>query len=410
MIKDFIGTYINSGVLFDGTFGLEIETEAPSSYKIKEYSFWDVKNDGSLRDFGKEYVLKVPLRFGEELDAALNEFKTKTAGIPFHQNSISTSVHIHVNVLPETWRTLANFLTIYTLTENILIEYSGEFRRNNLFCLPIRSVPYVQQLINTIFENVEKKNYKFSRKLEQEYIKYAALNLGTLYRFGSIEIRSFRGTTDINLIRNWVEIQNNILEFSRQDITPQIIMDSFRDQKSALLKDIFKDKWKHLQHPAEEILLRPNLWYAGTIAYAFTNEQWNSLDTLPKQKDSSYPPDKLNVYAKMLFGPTVKYNTLSPEEQKVVKLAIDKDQEWELTDMTTTTNWESADLHALANIVHNIPGTAPQLLTPQPWFEQLAVHPTPAPPAQTVNQWLNTIDGDFIDNDDDEGDEPDDEF
>ena len=219
MIKDFIGKKIATGRFPEGEYGIEIETETKAPYNIPKFKFWDVKHDQSLRDFGQEYVLKTPVRYDYELDAALGEFQAKTAGLAFIQDSISTSVHVHWNILNEKWKTLGNFCTLYTLSENLLIEYSGEFRRNNLFCLPLRSVPLVVQYLIDIFKSAAKRNYN-SCVIAPETVKYAALNLSTITKFGSLEMRSMRGVTDINKIKNWVSVINNMVSFCRMDIAP----------------------------------------------------------------------------------------------------------------------------------------------------------------------------------------------
>src|SRR5690242_2495326 len=114
------------------SIGLEIETETKEPYDIPRFSFWAVHADGSLRDFGQEYVLVQPLAI-EQIPLALDEFKDKTKGIKFIQDSLTTSVHVHLNFLDQSFQTLGNFLILYTMFENLLIRYSGEDRLSNLF-------------------------------------------------------------------------------------------------------------------------------------------------------------------------------------------------------------------------------------------------------------------------------------
>ncbi len=339
MIRDNIGNMIQSGVLFEGTYGIEIEAESlkkqPFTLGGNEFTFWDVKEDDSLRHFGREFVLKAPV-FYNMIPEVLDEFATKTSKVKFIQDSISTSVHVHVNMLPETWATLANFLTIYMLTENLLIEYSGEYRRNNLFCLPIRSVPYVQKLCNQIFTYVQAKNYKFKRQLDEEQIKYAALNLSTLYRFGSVELRSFRGVTDIPTIQSWVDIVQRMLEFSRQKITPPVIMDSYKEKGAEFLYEVFGHSWQHLNHPNRDDLLRTNLWYASTLAYSMNEEEWAKLDAPATKQEFS--EKVLNTIAQRVFGCNYKQlpdlddkklvQVIAEDEAAAKKLVIKKDTDW----------------------------------------------------------------------------------
>ena len=283
MIKDDLKKHVTSGILFEGDYGIEIETETKSSYKIPSFTFWDVKPDGSLRDFGQEYVLKAPLDYGESLTSGLMEFHDKTKNIKFIEDSNSTSVHVHSNILKETWQTLGNYLTIYTLVENLLIEVSGDSRRNNLFCLPIRSVPSINKLSLDIFKMVQKKKYNLSSLMEFNAVKYAALNLATICRFGSVEHRSFRGVTDVEIIQSWVDILHKIRLFSRESLTPPDILDIFRDKGKTFLSEIFQEDWPQIQHDNEDKLLMDNLWFAGQLAYFFSPSEWKSFDIkLPK--------------------------------------------------------------------------------------------------------------------------------
>jgi len=329
MIRDFIGRDIETGVLFEGTYGIEIEAESLKKQPFKmghgdvdkdSFTFWDVKKDDSLRNYGNEFVLKAPVPY-ETIPEVLEEFAEKTKKISFIQDSISTSVHVHINMLPETWTTMGNLLTIYMFVENLLIEYSGEYRRNNLFCLPIRSVPHIQKVCNTIFQFVNEKNYNFRRALDVEQIKYAALNLSTLYRFGSVEFRSFRGVTDIDVIKTWVDIVHAMLVYSRQNITPPVIMDAYKERGNELLREIFGSAWKYLDHPDKEKLLRSNLWYASTLAYSLTEDEWVKLNEKPAKPDLD--DETLNKIALKIYGDI--YYVLDSDCQATVQLIAEQE-------------------------------------------------------------------------------------
>jgi hypothetical protein len=343
IIKDCIGSRVETGVFHEGTFGIEIETESKTSYKtpclstnkygqalidkhgvpIGDMTFWDVKEDGSLRDFGREYVLKVPLRFEHEIPEALDEFEDKTKKITFIENSISTSTHVHVNFLFEQWTTLGNFLTIYTLVENLLVEYSGEYRRNNLFCLPIRSVPVLNQLMIKMFAQVHKKNFDFKKLLAQEHVKYAAGNLATLLRFGSFELRSMRGLTKKAQIYEWIAIINSMLEFSRQNLLPCDIMDIFREKNYELLEDIFGKYWKKIKHKEIDDLIytKKNLWYAGQLAYSLKAEDWKNLNEKPKPK--KFSASNLEFYSLRFYG--VPYSKLDTSLKKQLEFYMNEE-------------------------------------------------------------------------------------
>src|SRR6185369_17839100 len=131
---------------------------------------------------------------------------------------------------------------------------------------------YVNKLCVDIFKNVQKKNFDFRRSLDINQIKYAALNLGCLYKFGSVELRSHKGVTDIDLIFQWVTIINDILEFSRQDYTPDQILDTYKLRGNSFLRDIFGNEYRLIKHDNIVQLLKDNLWYASNIGYVLSSD------------------------------------------------------------------------------------------------------------------------------------------
>lgn len=288
-ILDFVKN-IRNYKRYDGEIGLEIETETKEPYIIPGFAYWNVHEDGSLRDFGREYVLRSPLKYEKELPSALDEFATKTKDIKFIKDSPTTSVHVHLNMLNESFRTMGNFLTLYTLFENLLIRYSGEDRRSNLFCLPICDAEDTYKNIVHMFNLIEQKNYK-GLFFQENQVKYAALNLGAFNNYGSLEIRSFRGETDPKVIKTWIDILYSMLAYARNDITPREIMLKWREREGFFLDDVF-GKYASAIHRRDEIsLIKENIWYAASIAYSVKGD-WRLLDAIqekpkfsPKAKD-----------------------------------------------------------------------------------------------------------------------------
>ncbi len=297
---------------YDGEIGLEIETETKKSYDLPEFTYWAVHPDGSLRDFGQEYVLRQPVRYKDQLKPALEEFQEKTKSIKFIQDSVTTSVHVHLNMLNESFLCLGNFFTLYTLFENLLIRYSGPDRLSNLFCLPICDAEETYRNIVTMMSSAQNKNYK-GMMFNEGSVKYAACNVSAFHTYGSVEIRSFRGETNTDKIHDWVSILYSLLEYSRRDVTPKEIMLSWKNKKLDFLQEVFGKYRESLRHKDELSLVDQNVWYAGSIAYSVKN--WKTLDTVvntpfkPKQKD-------LDVYSNNFFG--VQFMRLDPAEQDYV--------------------------------------------------------------------------------------------
>ena len=312
MIIDHLKAFRNYNK-YDGEIGLEIETSTKRPYDVPAFTYWTTHRDDSVRDFGQEYVLKQPLKFKDELPLALQEFEDKTKTIKFIKDPQSAGVHIHLNFLKETFLCLGNFLTLYTLFENLLIEYSGPDRKSNLFCLPICDAEETYKNICNLFKQVANKNYKGVVYNEQN-VKYAALNLAALYMYGSIEIRSFKGETDIKNINTWVSIIYSMLEYARGARDPKDIMLEWKNLQVKLMDNVFGPYAKELNFKDTKELIEKNVWYAASIAYSV--KDWKILDIakeIPKFKASQKDMDATAV---QYFGRM--YADLAPGEAEHV--------------------------------------------------------------------------------------------
>lgn len=223
-----------------GDVGVEVETETIKPYDFPSLKYWNCDKDGSLRDWGVEYILKAPMDLPdfeialEELDLCNQKFKFKTS-------SISTSVHVHVNMLNETYLTLANFLTTYILMENILIRYSGPDRLSNLFCLPVCDCEGVKDALIKLLGFINRGMFS-KAVLHPDHVKYGAINAAPLSKLGTIESRSFRGETDTKVIKSWVEILLKIKAFSkREGMTPPDILNMWREHRDTLVDIVFQE-------------------------------------------------------------------------------------------------------------------------------------------------------------------------
>lgn len=306
---------------FDGEIGLEIETETLLPYDVPKFHYWSSHVDGSLRNFGMEYILKQPLKFKDEFPAALGEFKERTSKIPFIKDSFSTSVHTHLNFLNESGKTLANFLTTYVLYENLLIRYSGPDRLSNLFCLPVVDAEETYTNIVRGFKVLASSKSWKGFSFNENQTKYAALNLSALFNYGSMEVRSFRGETDIASIQKWVSILYSILTYARRDISPIDIISSYRSSPKKLIEEVFGNYRGDIKHKDEVSLVDRNLWYAKAIAFSHPN--WSVIDA-KKEVPVFKPTAKiLDSYSFRDFG--MKYSALDAQLQEYIFAAAERD-------------------------------------------------------------------------------------
>jgi len=290
-------------------FGIEIETETKSikdykgalvpdndfgGYKISPQSkFWVAKMDNSLRNFGQEYVLKTPHNYDGVL-LALEEFKTIFSQVEFIRDAPSTSVHVHMNIQRINVRQLGNLIVLWILFENLLMEFSGPQRRSNLFTLPVRCAEGNVKNFVKLFTRLEQKNSS-ALSFNVNETKYAALNLSCLGTLGTVEARSFRGSTDTHEIIEWVSLLDSLYEYALRDISPLDILERYRRKGWEFLFDVFGEGGnllvQKIDNPSD--FITRNEFYAAIVGDCVKN--WWEIDPVnlppilkPKKRTSVF--------------------------------------------------------------------------------------------------------------------------
>ena len=182
--------------LTDGDLGVEVEVEGRGLPLIGD-RYWRTDNDGSLKGEAFEYVLKRPLSFEDAaiaMDALGRAYVMAGATI---NDSVRCGVHVHINVQKLTIPQLYNFITLYSVFEEIMLDYCGVGRNGNLFCLPLNRSAGVIYTLRACAENTN-----FMALHSDEY-RYCALNVKALGDYGSVEFRALRGGPDLTKIKLW---------------------------------------------------------------------------------------------------------------------------------------------------------------------------------------------------------------
>src|ERR1700761_3192694 len=208
----------------DGEIGLEIECEGTNLFNAP-VQYWVTHQDNSLRNHGDhppiEYVLQKPIPRGD-VPKALDYLskKLKESGSTIDE-STRTSVHVHVNCQKLTMKEVYQYILLYMIFEEILVDFSGPGRPGNLFCLRAKDAEYnVQVMENAI------KTESFTEMFSPD-LRYTACNTASLGKFGSLEFRSLRGTVDQELIQTWVDILLLLKDRALTYKNPQEIVEDF---------------------------------------------------------------------------------------------------------------------------------------------------------------------------------------
>lgn len=272
----------------EGEIGLEIECEGMNLVQGM-VDYWLVHQDNSLRHVKEhppqEYVLREPLS-RKDIPKALKYLKSKLAAAKSELvYSHRTSVHVHLNCQSLTIKEIYQIWCLYTIFEELLVEFSGPDRPGNLFCLSSKQAEYqVFTLQNAILtENFE--------EVFNDNLRYTSCNVASLGKFGSLEFRSMRGTVDIGLIQTWIDllciIKDKALEYS----DPQEIVKDFQSLNSeGFLKKIFggrEDIYEILRsYPDRHKKMWDGLRLMRDVAYAIEWEKKTEDKDQPKKEDA----------------------------------------------------------------------------------------------------------------------------
>jgi hypothetical protein len=277
-----------------GDVGIEIEVEAhdrlPSVPKDIS-SIWASKGDGSLRHIGREYVTEgaQPLdnSFKESLDT-LCEAINKANII---KNSPRTSVHVHINVSNRSLTELWTGVCAFWLVENLLVDFCGEQRVSNLFCFRLKDTEGILKYV----EKDLKASTPFSKHLAADQIRYAALNLNAIAKFGSVESRSMQGITDPVAIFDWAKLVHGVVHNpATQFADPSELLDYYyKTPRDELLNTLVGDAWsrKLIKHCGKQWddMIEDNAERVIQVAYAHDWSKWESRIAAPAKRKPKAP-------------------------------------------------------------------------------------------------------------------------
>lgn len=281
-IKEIYG---RGGLTPKGDLGLEIEVEGSSLPQAP--SGWVFHTDHSLRgEYNGEFVLDGPVSFDEGdrlIDSLWAAFEKKATKF---DASNRTSTHVHLNVNEFYVDRLAAFSALWFTFEDILTHWCGEHRVGNLFCLRAKDAPYTVTVLERFIRN--NGHGRFPERLH-----YAAFNPNAIEKFGSIELRTLRGTSEKATVKTWVRALRNIYEASeRYSLRPPAVCEDFSSMGSLdFFNYIVGEPAAGIYHDlkwSEEDFNR-SLWEGARIAQdlAFCLD-WSNFSRRPEGKSDPF--------------------------------------------------------------------------------------------------------------------------
>jgi len=211
--SDILGAYGKDKCITSKDIGIEIEVEGRNLPKI-DNSYWVTVKDGSLRGESYEYVSNGP-QYLNKVPLILKSLKNRLKDSELNL-SYRTSVHIHMNMTQETLQTIQSTVYLYLLFEDALLNYAGESRKGNRFCLGFKDA---EGLVGSVLQYLTPNTIMH---VNGEEVRYASINIASLPKYGTLEFRALRGTVDEKVLLPWINILFKLREIARY-VSPEDI-------------------------------------------------------------------------------------------------------------------------------------------------------------------------------------------
>lgn len=258
--------------------GIEIEMELPGSVDTSTLSTtkdWSVKSDGSLRNFGLEFVSR-PFSLLHEhhvLGKSWADIISSPQLVKADWDCPRASVHVHVNVRDLTYNQLMNGILAYLLLEGTLVDYCGRWRKGNLFALRIPEAA-------ANFQHIKNSITNFSKIQINSEQRYSAMNLVSLSTFGTIEFRMLGSVYDPRLIRLWASGLRHLIDRAAQMYSspPEIYQRYTRATREEFVEEFLGELGREiLKKPLNEELFEDGEEYAVEFLSASTDD-WSHVN------------------------------------------------------------------------------------------------------------------------------------
>lgn len=204
--------------------GVEIEVERFTNRRAR-LNYWNMVNDGSLRNNGQEFTFRGPLG-GKDAFDAIAEIDTLLYTTKPDLN-IRCSTHVHVDVRDMTVPQLKRLILAYAFYESFLFNQSGRYRMKSNFCMPLCVAEGLTNILTTSWGHPDED---FLFQVTERWDKYSAINLIPMRSYGSVEFRIAEGKSSkgqlLRLVNRFLALKELAIA---SDITDREFLDKLRD-------------------------------------------------------------------------------------------------------------------------------------------------------------------------------------
>lgn len=252
-----------------GDVGIEIELEGTNLPVVNDL-YWMTTNDPSLKG-GKEaheYVLNCPVKISV-LQSVLEDFKSNFKKSEV-DHSIYSGTHVHINVQNLTLKQLINYICAFIIVEELLVDWCGEVRTGNHFCLRTSDARWLIDYIRNTILDERVSNF------DTDTIRYSSINLKAIPRYGSLEFRTLDSTLDIQRMMTWVNVLLHIRDKSIAYPSPDVMLSQVSMKGSgAFVREILGPYYNTFISCGWEKKVREGIIRAQDIAFC---KDWNAVN------------------------------------------------------------------------------------------------------------------------------------
>jgi hypothetical protein len=253
--------------------GIEVEVENYAAKQGVSTMVWNLKDDGSLRNNGAEFVSQ-PI----EADMAPFALHHLMNNLLSQECCFSprTSIHIHADM--QKWQVdqVKNLVMWYTAFEPLFYKFTGRGRAKNIYCVPVNE--------SNILANFERA--RLPERVAQ-WSKYTGLNIHPLSSLGTIEFRHMHGTFDVTKVCTWIRLICRLCDWVNSKTVSEhrerlSTLGDTTDYPS-LLREIFGDDVQYMKY-MDYVDIRDS---TNMVKFAFG--QPNVLDALAREVSLDAP-------------------------------------------------------------------------------------------------------------------------
>ncbi|WP_266206263.1 amidoligase family protein [Pontibacter kalidii] len=244
--------------LFTRTFGVEFEaygvdmhrlkaelerqgiTVAIEGYNHTTRAHWKIVTDASISG-AQGFELVSPVLQGE---AGLEQVKKACKALKKCNALINRScgMHIHFGANDFELAQWKNLYKNYINYEGLIDSFLPVSRRanNNIYCRSLLNRFSSESVAYSAIDscsNIEQIAQKVTGR-----DRYFKLNAESFFRHGTVEFRQHSGTIEVDKVVNWITFLNNLVEFSKNNVSSQKTLESLEAFNPAPVVNFYRNR------------------------------------------------------------------------------------------------------------------------------------------------------------------------